>query len=168
MDLAGLKSHIPMMKEGCRYCSPGWTYINSVCYFFAFSDVMIRKPWHDARQFCISQGGDLAIVDTRDKQMAISDLINSFDDTSRTIAHRGFWIGLRDTEVEGIWKWLDGRRMFEGYWNDGEPNNVGNEDCAAVYPRANPFKAWNDAPCTFELKWICEMAPKTDSTDMGL
>lgn len=53
------------------------------------------------------------------------------------------------------------------YWNDGEPNNQGNEDCAAIYPRSNPFKSWNDAPCQYELKWLCQMLPRA-STSTGL
>lgn len=46
------------------------------------------------------------------------------------------------------------------YWNAGEPNDSNNEDCVAVYPKANPFMSWNDAPCSYNLKWICEMSPK--------
>lgn len=45
------------------------------------------------------------------------------------------------------------------YWNDGEPNDLGDEDCAALYAIENFFKAWNDAKCAFPMKWICEKAP---------
>ncbi|XP_070698417.1 C-type lectin domain family 4 member G-like [Pempheris klunzingeri] len=164
MEIAALKSHIPMIKEGCRHCLPGWTFINSLCYYFALSDAISRRSWMEARQFCKKQGADLAVTDTREKHLAVSELINNYKDPSRHIAHSGFWIGLRDVEEEGTWKWLDGARLTEGFWNDGEPNNQGNEDCAAVYPRGNPFKAWNDAPCTYELKWICEMTPSTTAS----
>lgn len=51
--------------------------------------------------------------------------------------------------------------FIDRYWNDGEPNNQYNEDCAAVYPKTNPFKSWNDAPCNYNLKWICEMQPRS-------
>ncbi|XP_038585553.1 uncharacterized protein LOC119910830 [Micropterus salmoides] len=163
MEIAALKSHMPMMKEGCRHCLPGWTYMNSVCYFFAFSDALSRRSWQEARQFCMRQGGDIAVIDSREKHLAISDLINNYQDPSRPTVYSGFWIGLRDVEEEGTWKWLDGTRLNEGYWNDGEPNNQGNEDCAATYPKINPFKAWNDAPCNHELKWICEITPRSAS-----
>nr|XP_046269400.1 uncharacterized protein LOC124072218 [Scatophagus argus] len=161
MDIAALKSHIPMIREGCRRCLPGWTWMNSLCYFF--SDALPRKTWQEAREFCVKQGADLAVTDTREKHLAVNELINNYQDSSRPIAHSGFWIGLRDVDEEGTWKWLDGTRLTEGYWNDGEPNNQGNEDCAASYPRGNPFKAWNDAPCNYELKWICEMTPRAAS-----
>ncbi|XP_076605710.1 uncharacterized protein LOC143332254 [Chaetodon auriga] len=163
MEIAALKSHMPMIKEGCRHCLPGWTFMNSVCYYFAFSDAISRRSWQEARQFCMKQAADLAVIDSREKHLAVSELINHYQDTSRPIAHSGFWIGLRDVDEEGIWKWQDGTRLTEGYWNDGEPNNQGNEDCAAAYPRGNPFKSWNDAPCNYELKWICEMPPKSAS-----
>lgn len=40
---------------------------------------------------------------------------------------------------------------------EGEPNDdMGIEDCAAVYPTSDPMKAWNDVPCSHPLKWICE------------
>ncbi|XP_044023025.1 CD209 antigen-like [Siniperca chuatsi] len=165
MEIAALKSHMPMIKEGCRHCRPGWTFIYSVCYYFALSDSLLRRSWQEARQFCTKQGGDLAVIDSREKQLAISNLINNYQDPSRPIFQSGFWIGLRDMEEEGTWKWLDGTRLTEGYWNDGEPNNQGNEDCAGLYPRSNPFKAWNDAPCSHALKWICEMTPRSHPSD---
>ncbi|KAK5916702.1 hypothetical protein CgunFtcFv8_011658 [Champsocephalus gunnari] len=123
MEIAALKSHIPMIKEGCRHCLPGWTFMHSVCYYFPFSDVFSPRSWQEARQFCINQGGDLAVIDSREKHLAITELITNYRVPSRPVAHSGFWIGLRDIEEEGIWKWIDGTRLTTGYWNDGEPND---------------------------------------------
>uniref|UniRef100_A0A3B5LLC9 C-type lectin domain-containing protein n=1 Tax=Xiphophorus couchianus TaxID=32473 RepID=A0A3B5LLC9_9TELE len=141
-------------EEGCRHCLPGWTFMSSSCYYFPFSDTFYRTSWNEARQFCRRQGGDLAIVNNREKFLTINQ------DLSRQASQSGFWIGLRDVEEEGVWKWVDGTRLTEGFWNVGEPNNLNNEDCAAVYPKSNPFMSWNDAPCNYNLKWICEMAPR--------
>ncbi|XP_075964213.1 uncharacterized protein LOC142968285 [Anarhichas minor] len=164
MEMSALKSHIPMIKEGCRHCLPGWTFLNSACYYFAFSDDISSKSWHEARGFCKFLGSDLAVTDSREKHLALIDLINKYQGPARSIDYRrGFWIGLTDVEEEGTWKWLDGTRLTEGYWNDGEPNDQGNEDCAAMYPRNNPFQAWNDAPCRHELKWICQGTPRSAS-----
>ncbi|KAM6968903.1 uncharacterized protein LKV04_017706 [Tautogolabrus adspersus] len=160
IEIATLKSHLPMIKEGCRHCLAGWTFMNSACYYFPFSSVSVRRSWQEAREFCKKQGGDLAVIDSREKHLAVSELINNYNNLAGYMALSGFWIGLRDVEEEGTWKWLDGTRLTDSFWNTGEPNNQGNEDCAATYPRSNPFFAWNDAPCNHQLKWICEMAPR--------
>uniref|UniRef100_A0A3B4YFN7 CD209 antigen-like n=1 Tax=Seriola lalandi dorsalis TaxID=1841481 RepID=A0A3B4YFN7_SERLL len=170
-EISAMKAHIPMIAEGCRHCLPGWTYMNSACYYIATSEALSRRPWYQARQFCINQGGDLfsfislyiLLLSIKRDLFHLNSLINNYHDSSRFISLNGYWIGLRDIDEEGTWKWLDGRRMTEGYWNDGEPNNQDNEDCAATYPKNNPFKSWNDAPCGYSLKWICEMAPKSGS-----
>ncbi|KAI9516016.1 hypothetical protein NQZ68_020544 [Dissostichus eleginoides] len=113
MEIAALKSHIPMIKEGCRHCLPGWTFMNSVCFYFAFSDAFSPRSWQEARQFCINQGGDLAVIYSREKHLAISKLITK-DELGSPHTPNGYWIGLRDIEEEGIWKWLDGTRLTTG------------------------------------------------------
>ncbi|KAK2826126.1 hypothetical protein Q5P01_020340 [Channa striata] len=156
-DIASMRSHLPMINNGCRQCPPGWILMNSVCYYFSFSDTAGVKTWQKARQFCQMHGGDLAVLDSKDKESStVSVLINNQD---FSLPLNGFWIGLRDLQEEGTWKWVDGKELVEGYWNDGEPNDIDNEDCAAVYPRENFFKAWNDVGCRFPMKWICEKAP---------
>ncbi|XP_014891855.1 CD209 antigen-like [Poecilia latipinna] len=161
VDIASLQSHLPMIKEGCRHCLPGWTFMSSSCYYFPFSDTFYRTSWNEARQSCRRQGGDLAIVNNREKHLGITRLITINQELSRSVLQSGYWIGLRDVEEEGVWKWVDGTRLTDGFWNVGEPNNLNNEDCAAVYPNSNPFMSWNDAPCNYNLKWICEMAPRS-------
>ncbi|XP_075874318.1 uncharacterized protein LOC142883380 isoform X1 [Nelusetta ayraudi] len=160
MEIVALRSHMPVLEEGCRRCLTGWIFMNSMCYYLPFSDTAVRKTWQEARRFCQKYKSDLAVIDNNQKHLAITELINRFQNPSRLIAHSGFWIGLHDTEVEGIWRWLNGRNLDLPFWNDGEPNDLYGEDCAATYPRENPFKAWNDAPCTYHLRWICEMAGK--------
>lgn len=167
-EIAMLESHMPMLKEGCRQCLPGWTVINSMCYFFALSEELSRRSWMDARHFCKRQGSDLLVINSREEHMALAEIVKMSRDPSRSLAHSGFWIGLRDADVEGSWTWLDGTRVEEGYWDLGEPNNQNNEDCAAMYPRENPFHSWNDAPCNWNLKWICERTPRPFSSSLNV
>uniref|UniRef100_A0A3B4H1M8 CD209 antigen-like protein E n=1 Tax=Pundamilia nyererei TaxID=303518 RepID=A0A3B4H1M8_9CICH len=129
--------------DGCKRCPVGWILMNSVCYYFSLKSNEM-KTWKESRDFCQLQGGDLIIIDSQDKEVY-------------------FWIGLSDSKEEGTWKWLDGTFLVQGYWNDGEPNNLNDEDCAAVYPRVNFFKAWNDVRCGVRRKWICEKAPESMS-----
>uniref|UniRef100_A0A1A8MTR3 C-type lectin domain-containing protein n=1 Tax=Nothobranchius pienaari TaxID=704102 RepID=A0A1A8MTR3_9TELE len=156
-----LKSHLPMTAGGCGRCPSGWILMNSACYFFHFSDAAGLKSWNKARMFCQMYGGDLVVIDSKDKQKAIINHLVHYVEPSKV--HIGFWFGLSDSHMEGTWKWLDGTSLVEGFWMDGEPNDTNNEDCASVYAEKNFFKAWNDLTCEHEQKWICEKAPTSES-----
>ncbi|XP_076017671.1 uncharacterized protein LOC143009547 [Genypterus blacodes] len=158
-DNTELETHLKMSDEGCRRCLPGWIFMNSQCYYFSLG----IRSWQKAREYCQSPGGDLVIIESSTKQASIVNHINSILPSTTKMGDRGFWIGLRDVHEEGTWKWSNGRTMVEGYWHDGEPNDINDEDCAAVYGRTNPFKTWNDVGCAEWLKWICEMAPRATS-----
>ena len=69
------------------------------------------------------------------------------------------WIGGSDAEEEGIWKWVTGPEAGTVFWvgnssgstdnyanwNDGEPNNAGNEDYAHITDPSIGFEgSWND------------------------
>ncbi|CAL1575262.1 unnamed protein product [Knipowitschia caucasica] len=155
---AGLKSHILLLEDGCRHCLPRWNFIKDKCYYIPFSDDMQLRRWEESREYCKNFGADLTEINSREEQLAINDLITTNHNQQQTT--HGYWIGARDEE-EGMWRWLDGRPVVESFWNIGEPNDVGDEDCAGIFPKPNksPYKDWNDVPCSSHLKWICEKEP---------
>lgn len=160
-EQGNLRTQILKITDGCIHCPPGWVMMNSVCFYFPFSDAVGLKSWQKAREFCQIYGGDLLVIDTKDKENAtVNYLLIHNQEPSK-----GFWFGLRDSHEEGTWKWLDGSFLLEGYWRDGQPDDAHHsEDCAAVYPRENFFKAWNDLRCNAMQKWICEKAPTSMSS----
>lgn len=95
--------------------------------------------WTDARQACLNMGGHLV--------------------TSTSLAENNFlfslwpngWIGLTDEQTEGVWKWVTGESYSWSYWNNGEPNNAGNED----YIQFVGGGRWNDLPNT-SLPYVLE------------
>lgn len=59
------------------------------------------------------------------------------------------WIGGSDAAVEGTWKWVTGPEagtiMTFTFWNNGEPNNLGDEDYAHITaPGVGIPGSWND------------------------
>uniref|UniRef100_A0A671NVV7 Si:ch73-343l4.8 n=1 Tax=Sinocyclocheilus anshuiensis TaxID=1608454 RepID=A0A671NVV7_9TELE len=108
-----------------------------VC-FFVSSEL---KSWSDSRQYCRDRGADLLIINTEEKQVSLCEF-----------SERG-WIGLSDTENEGIMKWVDNSPLNQGFWLNGEPNNQGgDEDCIELIPSNPVLNNWNDLPCSQEKK----------------
>lgn len=62
--------------DGCRHCPPGWILMNSVCYYFSYTDDALSRTWQRARDFCQIYGGDLAVIDSKDKEVDNQNLIN--------------------------------------------------------------------------------------------
>uniref|UniRef100_A0A673HGM2 CD209 antigen-like protein 2 n=1 Tax=Sinocyclocheilus rhinocerous TaxID=307959 RepID=A0A673HGM2_9TELE len=128
-------------RVACMFlCGPGW--------FFVSTEL---KSWSDSRQYCRDRGADLVIINTEEKQRFISSFVSE-----------RVWIGLSDTENEGIMKWVDNSPLKQGFWLKGEPNNYyENEDCIELnYKRdqveMSPLNSWNDVPCSEKKKGICE------------
>lgn len=55
--------------QSCSPCPYGWLRLDSTCFFFTFQDFYGTKKWPKAKEFCESYGGDLAIIDTKDKEV---------------------------------------------------------------------------------------------------
>ncbi|XP_050932194.1 CD209 antigen-like protein E isoform X2 [Lates calcarifer] len=123
-----------------RNCHQGWIKFNNKCYYA--SDKGAAKTWEESRKDCLQRRADLVIITTKDELDFVSKIY------TRT------WIGLSDMQQENKWKWVDGSDLIGGgFWQSGEPNNSGDEDCVEI-SRSNG--EWNDALCSIEIPWICE------------
>ncbi|XDV16184.1 hypothetical protein PO909_016010 [Leuciscus waleckii] len=118
----------------CLLKGNGWFFISSE-----------RKSWSESRQFCRDRGADLIIINTEEKQRLITALVKE-----------KMWIGLSDSESEGIMKWVDNSPLKKGFWYKDEPNNKNNEDCIELDPSKGPVNNWNDEQCSDKRKCICE------------
>ncbi|XP_022609192.1 CD209 antigen-like protein E [Seriola dumerili] len=123
-----------------KHCHLGWVKFNNSCYYA--SEKRAKKTWETSRQDCLERGSDLVIITTNAELNFVTTLY------TRT------WIGLSDIAQEGKWKWVDGTDLGGGgFWQAGEPNNNGHEDCVEI-SRSNGD--WNDVSCDTKIPWICE------------
>ncbi|KAK7161103.1 hypothetical protein R3I94_003934 [Phoxinus phoxinus] len=112
--------------------------------FFLMSSEL--KSWSESRQFCRDRGADLVIINTEEKQRRITSLVKE-----------RVWIGLSDSETEGIMKWVDNSILKQGFWLKGEPNSYGrDEDCIMLDPEGDSVNNWHDFLCSDRIKCICE------------
>ncbi|XP_060599605.1 macrophage mannose receptor 1-like [Ruditapes philippinarum] len=121
-------------------CEDTWQSYGQYCY--KVSDE--KQQWHVAREICIHYGGAMVTINDADENNAIARMI---DEES--------WLGLHDTESEGVFVWEDGSPTLYTFWYRNEPNNAGaGEDCAAISPGDG---YWNDLTCYIAKRYICKI-----------
>ncbi|XP_055096228.1 CD209 antigen isoform X2 [Symphalangus syndactylus] len=135
----------PPTERLCRPCPWEWTFFQGNCYFMSNS----QRDWQDSVTACQEVGAQLVIIKSAEEQSSRSN--------------RFAWMGLSDVNQEGTWQWVDGSPLspsFKHYWNRGEPNNIGEEDCAEF-----SGNGWNDDKCNHAKFWICKMSAASCSRD---
>ncbi|XP_032356220.1 CD209 antigen-like protein C [Etheostoma spectabile] len=148
------------LEQSCGRCPKGWSLLKSSCYYFSHHVSNSKKNWLDSRANCISQGGDLLVINNLEEQKLISD--NFPKGKSSLWWQDGYWIGLTDVVTAGTWVWVNNVTEAETmYWRRGHPATYGllSGNCAAFIYFASE-KTWYNGNClTLLLNWICEMDP---------
>lgn len=143
-DCNGLADDAPECPDCTEFLRDGHRYL--VC--------TTPRSYADSRDRCREHGAEMWIADGE----AESDWV-----VAQAIGLRwqDYWIGLDDIAVEDRFVWADGIARPWTNWNDGEPNNAGEEDCTEL--RADSGR-WNDLPCDIRRAVICEdqCNPATD------
>ncbi|KAI8509767.1 carbohydrate binding [Branchiostoma belcheri] len=82
------------------------------------------------------------------------------------ILYVDFWFGLHDQRKEGLFEWVDGTPLgaFQS-WGLNQPDDYENsEDCVVYWGFGGHRTNWNDAPCSRELRFICEFHRNGEDT----
>jgi hypothetical protein len=103
--------------------------------------------WQNAQAQCAQSGGDLAVMDSAEENDALFARIGARFDVGN------IWIGLSDAAEEGRFRWASGEPVGAPPWRAGEPNNLGDEDCAEWLPSDGRA---NDLACHEKRASLCE------------
>uniref|UniRef100_A0A8B9TF94 C-type lectin domain-containing protein n=1 Tax=Anas platyrhynchos TaxID=8839 RepID=A0A8B9TF94_ANAPL len=119
----------------------GWRYHGGRIYYFSWG----KKPWREAREFCLSRQAQLTSITSWDEQEFLA----------RESRGGSYWIGLEDGGPNDTWRWVDGT----AFWAPGQPDRQqhgqqGREGCAQIHPVGTGL--WNDHNCNVPFLWICK------------
>ncbi|XP_056450875.1 ladderlectin-like [Gadus chalcogrammus] len=114
-------------------CPDGWKKFGCKCY--KTSDTY--QSWNKSREFCVSHGADLVVVDSKEEMDFISKL------------YWYFWLGATDEAGEGTWRWVDGTvlSLDDPSWSRGGPQGREGKNCLGrAVEQQNQYK-WTDFSC---------------------
>ncbi len=117
------------------------------------------RSYDEMRLHCNEEGAEPAKVDSEAEAVWLHR-------TAVELARQDYWLGASDAEDEGRWRWWDGTPLEFTRWDEGEPNNAGEQDCLHI--RANGGR-WNDRNCEARQGVLCEdeCAPGEDADGDG-
>ena len=131
-------------------CDSGWFEVADSC-FRVFAGTSFAKEWVKARESCLQQGSDLAVVDSEIKRKIIGDHLTN-------IANRyprdniDAFLGIRKNRT---WIWLDGTSVSASIWHSGSPDVSNSGQCGLLAKGSLQWKLAHGS-CGYRLGFICE------------
>ncbi|XP_076269416.1 C-type lectin mosGCTL-7-like [Rhynchophorus ferrugineus] len=114
-----------------------------------------KVTFHEAYIRCRQYGLDPAEIVSEEDQKDVEEALKFENGLDTPL---GFWIFATNLGNKISYYWLhSGRPMFYSLFAAGQPNNAEKkENCLEVYQITKSKFAWNDAPCDFNLRFICQ------------
>jgi len=135
-------------NAGCP-CDVHYYYGDSRPYMFCET----TENWEDALDECEAYGYHLLTVNGSYENIWADGVSDSYSHQEK------WWIGYNDRDVEGDFVWEDGTPVDYENWHAGEPNNAAlgpnSEENCTQFNRYGD-QTWNDEPCEWDFKYICE------------
>lgn len=112
-----------------------------------------KVAWNEAREICMAEGGQLAVVDSAEKEAVFRNWM-----ANETV--NGVWTGIHDFFEEGSWLNLAGERIaLTSYypWAKDQPSSGTNEHCGILW-RLRTATGISNARCDIKQSFICEIS----------
>ena len=106
--------------------------------------------WQKAQQYCIEQGGHLAVITSEELNDALYKLC-------RSQGYKTAFFGFSDAGSEGEWLWVTPAQPAYRNWGVSEPNSGSDEEDFAMFSTSEHNGKWNDSKFGYETKaFICQ------------
>uniref|UniRef100_A0A8B9M082 MRC1 protein n=1 Tax=Accipiter nisus TaxID=211598 RepID=A0A8B9M082_9AVES len=123
-------------------CQKGWMKHGFYCY----SVGQLPATFSEAKQICKENKGFLATVTDRYEQAFLTSVIG-FNPA------KYFWIGLSDTEEQGMFRWASGDAVTFTHWNTGMP---GRESGCVAMITGTSAGLWDILNCEETNMFLCK------------
>jgi hypothetical protein len=100
--------------------------------------------WDQANDYCGDMDATLTSIHSAEENAYITDYVLAAPN----------WIGLTDSESEGVWRWVDGTAFDYNNWEEDEPNNYLVAE-HTVHMRISGV--WNDISETKSFTAVCKL-----------
>ncbi|KAF1671553.1 SFTPA protein, partial [Pygoscelis papua] len=97
-----------------------------------------------ALESCEEAGGTLATPMNEEENNAILGIVKQYN--------RYAYLGIKEGETSGQFKYINGAPLNYTKWHQYEPNGKGTEKCVEMYTDGS----WNDKKCSLYRLTICE------------
>ncbi|KAH3813951.1 hypothetical protein DPMN_142425 [Dreissena polymorpha] len=137
-------------------CKDGWLPFRGSCYLFHVEAMTFAS----AEQYCRQhENSHLVHIDDAIENSFLKDRMGLFKD-------RYWWLGLKDEDIEGVWKWFDNDEIatFTDF-NPGDGGSHSLEDCAAAEPGAD--YRWVDVGCSVTAGVLCKTRGHEEASVIG-
>ncbi|NWU97742.1 MRC1 protein, partial [Upupa epops] len=122
-------------------CLKGWERHGFYCYLVGHTSATFSV----AKKTCERSSGYLTTIGDRYEQAYLTSLVG-------LSSEKYFWIGLSDTEEQGMFKWVTGEGVLYTNWNAAMP---GNEAGCVALRTGNAAGLWDVVNCEVKAKFLC-------------
>ncbi|XP_053909141.1 C-type lectin APL-like [Cuculus canorus] len=128
-------------------CPHNWIHFRGHCYGY-FTQ---RKTQAEAQEECSRYGptGTLASIHTEGSSVVLGEYVASQQDRANV------WIGLKDEEHTGTWRWSDSSVLDYLHWDWGQPVQWRNWYCV-VLGQNSAFQYWRNYSCQEQFPFLCQ------------
>ena len=106
------------------------------------------QNWFDAEKTCQNEGGHLMIFTSSDSAKFIREYLRVSDAV-------GVYVGGSDIQVEGEFKWNNGKSVQELPWHSSQPNEGTSGNCLLIH--SNFDYNFGDIDCGVKTGMLCQI-----------